>query len=153
MRVTSTDIDTTALMRTIAGRLRSRGLQHEFPNAGDGEVPAASGSAEPEARVDPLRFSLEALEAHADSARPLPLETHRAGLAGAAVVAGKRLFRRLAQPLVAESLGRQRLFNDRTLDAYAHLAAELERLRSEVAGLRTELARRDRTGARGRKGS
>jgi hypothetical protein len=110
----------------IEERLRARGLGPEAPAEAEAPGPAA--------RVDPLSFALRALEAHADSTRPLPLETHRSGV-GRAVLVAKWAFRKSCQVFINETLGRQRLFNAHVRDSYAQLAAEVVRLKAEVERL------------------
>jgi hypothetical protein len=56
------------------------------------------------------------------------------------VLWAKWLFRKLGQPLINEAFGTQRLFNAHVRDAYAELAARVERLSAEVEALRTAKA-------------
>lgn len=81
---------------------------------------------------DPATFILKMLLEHRDPTRGMPIETHRAGIAGQALVLGKWLFRSTCQPLINELLSRQRLFNGYVTDSYAQMAAELEKLRQQV---------------------
>src|SRR5512139_1420622 len=79
MKLIGKDFDGEALLKKIEARLRARGL-----------TPAHLPEPEPEGvapRVDPVAFNLEMLEEHADATRPLPLETHRAGLGRAVLLA------------------------------------------------------------------
>jgi hypothetical protein len=121
------DISGKELVTRIEGRLRARGLEPE--GARTAEVGA------PEPRVDPISFALRALEEHADSARGLPLETHRGGV-GRVVLLAKWAFRKSCQVFINETLGRQRLFNAHVRDSYAQLSAEVLRLKAEVEALK-----------------
>src|SRR5690242_6485476 len=87
-----------------------------------------------EAKVDPIAFNVEALSEHADPTRPLPLETHRAGL-GRAVLLAKWLFRAGGQVFINEALARQKRFNGHVRDSYAQLSAEVVRLRERLDAL------------------
>ncbi|MGQ0506087.1 MAG: hypothetical protein ACT4TC_12305 [Myxococcaceae bacterium] len=127
MKLIGKDFDGDALIKKLEGRLRARGL-----------LPASLPDPEPETvvqRVDPVAYNLEMLEEHADAARPLPLETHRAGL-GRAVLAAKWAFRKSCQIFLNEAFSRQKLFNGSVRDSYAQLSAEVLRLRAEVDELK-----------------
>ncbi len=126
MKLIGKDFDGGALLQKLEARLRQRGLLHT-PEAAPAPQPIAP-------RVDPVAFNLEMLEEHADSTQALPLETHRAGL-GRAVLLAKWAFRRSCQVFINEALGRQRLFNGHVRDSYAQLTAEVARLREEVERL------------------
>lgn len=126
MRLLGKDISGAALLERIEERLLARGLAFE-------PAPIRMDGVEP--RVDPLSFNLAALEEHADSTRPLPLETHRAG-AGRLVLYAKWAFRKTCQVFINEALARQRLFNGHVRDSYAQLSAEVIRLRKEVDALK-----------------
>lgn len=132
MKLLGRDISTDKVLRWVGERLKARGL------AGPGEGGAELGGVEP--RVDPLTFNLEALSRHADATRGLPLETHREGLAGRAVVLAKKAFRTGAQLFINEALGRQVVFNGYVRDSYAQLSAEVLRLRERVAELEGQAA-------------
>lgn len=127
MKLLGKDIAGQKLLQAIEGRLLARGLSspEAHPIRFDGVEP----------RVDPLAFNLSALEEHADSTRPLPLETHRSG-AGRVVLYAKWAFRKSCQLFINEALARQRLFNGHVRDSYAQLAAEVVRLKGEVEALR-----------------
>lgn len=127
MKLLGKDLSAAKLMNVVSERLAARGLSDD---GGDGW---ADEGVEP--RVDPLSFNLQALEAHADATRGLPLETHRDGLAGRAVVTAKRVFRAVGQVFINEALGRQVVFNGHVRDSYAQLSAEVQRLRARVAEL------------------
>lgn len=127
MKLLGRDIPARELIARIEERLRGRGL----PTSEAAEVPEE----DVEPRVDPLSFYLQALEEHADSARPLPLHTHRGGV-GQLVVAAKWAFRKTCQVLINETLARQRIFNGHVRDSYAQLSAEVLRLRREVEELK-----------------
>jgi hypothetical protein len=127
MRLFGRDITPEKMMTYVAERLEARGL-----SAPGGEDLAQR---EVEPAVDPLSFNLQALEANADATQGLPLETHRGGLSGRAVVLAKRAFRAAGQVFINEALGRQRVFNGHVRDSYAQLAAEVIRLRKRVAEL------------------
>ena len=129
MKLMGTDLDPAKLMAFVGERLQERGLSSSPPL---GAKLSAEGT---EPRVDPLTFNLQALEANADATQGLPLETHRDGLAGRAVVLAKKLFRRAGQIFINEALGRQRVFNGHVRDSYAQLSAELVRLRQRVMEL------------------
>ncbi|WP_244225021.1 hypothetical protein [Corallococcus sicarius] len=138
MKLLGRDIPTGALVARIEERLRARGL----PTSEPAEVP--EDGVEP--RVDPLTFSLHALEENADTTRALPLHTHRAG-AGQVVLLAKWAFRKSCQVLINETLGRQRVFNGLVRDSYAQLSAEVLRLRREVDTLRAQAARAEQAEA------
>jgi hypothetical protein len=129
MKLLGKDITPSKVMAFVGERLAARGLS--MP--GEAEL----GMEGVEARVDPLTFNLHALEQNADATQGLPLETHRDGLAGRAVVIAKRLFRGVGQVFINEALGRQRVFNGHVRDSYAQLSAEVIRLRQRVAELET----------------
>lgn len=127
MKLLGRDISSDKLLGELRSRLQARGLQtaaEQGPIRFDGLEP----------RVDPLAFNLEALSEHADPTRALPLETHRAGL-GRAVLLAKRLFRAGGQLFINETLARQKRFNGHVRDSYAQLAAEVIRLRERLDAL------------------
>jgi hypothetical protein len=127
MKLMGKDITPAKVMALVGERLAARGLS----SPGDTELTPEGV----EARVDPLSFNLRALEENADATVGLPLETHRDGVAGRAVVIAKRVFRQAGQIFINEALGRQRAFNGHVRDSYAQLAAEVIRLRQRVAEL------------------
>lgn len=126
MKLFGVDVSASGLMDVVSQRLKDRGL------ADDAQAPHAP---DVEPRVDPLSFLVQALSSHVDPTQGLPVETHRDGPVGFVVVAGKRLFRRAAQGLINETLGRQRVFNGHVRDGYAQLAAEVIALRRRVKEL------------------
>ncbi len=127
MKLFGKDVTPEKVMTYVAERLEARGLARPA----DLDVPSAGV----EPRVDPLSFTLSALEANADATRGLPLETHRDGVGGQAVLLAKRVFRAAGQIFINEALGRQRVFNGHVRDSYAQLASEVMRLRARVAEL------------------
>ncbi len=129
MKLLGRDISGRDLLEELEARLRARGL---MPPA-RAEDPRPEGV---EPRVDPLTFNLGALDAHLDPSRPLPLQTHRAGLSGKLLLLTKRVVQRGGQLLLKEALGRQRTFNGHVRDSYAQLSAEVIRLRREVEELK-----------------
>ena len=129
MKLMGKDITPAKVMAFVGERLAARGL------AGPADSDFVDEGVE--ARVDPLTFNLGALEQNADATQGLPLETHRDGLGGRAVVLAKRLFRSAGQLFINEALGRQRVFNGHVRDSYAQLAAEVIRLRQRVVELET----------------
>jgi hypothetical protein len=135
MKLLGKDISGRELVQMIERRLRARGL---LPEAGEG--PPSNGV---EPKVDPLSFNLYALEEHADPTRPMPLETHRGGLAGGAVLLAKWAFRKSCQVFINEAFARQRAFNGHVRDSYAQLSAEVMKLRSELE----HFGRRSRAGS------
>lgn len=126
MKLLGKDISGEKLVSELMSRLQSRGLQ----DPADGPI-RFDGL---EARVDPMAFNLEALSEHADPTRPLPLETHRAGL-GRAVLLAKWVFRAGGQLFINEALSRQKRFNGHVRDSYAQLSAEVIRLRERLDAL------------------
>ncbi len=127
MKLLGRDISSDKLLGEIRARLQARGLEsaaEQGPIRFDGHEP----------RVDPLAFNLEALSEHADPTRALPLETHRAGL-GRAVLLAKWLFRAGGQLFINETLARQKRFNGHVRDSYAQLSAEVIRLRERLDAL------------------
>ncbi len=132
MKLLGKDITPAKVMAFVGERLQARGLS----------IPGEDGLSESgvEARVDPLSFNLQALEANADATQGLPLETHRDGLSGRAVVIAKQLFRKAGQIFINEALGRQRVFNGHVRDSYAQMSAELIRLRRRIDELEKEAA-------------
>ena len=131
MKLLGRDIPARELLARLEERLKARGLGPSQPTGARAEDEGV------EPRVDPLSFNLAALEENADATRGLPLETHRGG-AGRAVLLAKWAFRRAGQVFINEALGRQRVFNGLVRDSYAQLAAEVLRLREEVARLKAE---------------
>jgi DNA-binding response OmpR family regulator len=132
MKLLGKDITPAKVMAFVGERLQARGL-----SVRDDDGAIANGV---EPRVDPLTFNLQALEANADATSGLPLETHREGLSGRAVVLAKRLFRKAGQVFINEALGRQTVFNGHVRDSYAQLSAEVMRLRQRVAELEQQPA-------------
>jgi hypothetical protein len=130
MKLLGRDISPDELLSWVGERLKARGLAMAEPLPADGEPGV-------EPRVDPLSFNVEALDRHADSTRALPLETHRGGVTGRAVLLAKRAFRASCQIFINEALGRQTVFNAHVRDSYAQLSAEVLRLRERVAELET----------------
>ncbi len=132
MKLLGKDITPAKVMAFVGERLQARGLA----------LPSEDGLSEDgvEARVDPLSFNLQALEANSDATQGLPLETHRDGLSGRAVVLAKQLFRKAGQLFINEALGRQRVFNGHVRDSYAQMSAEMLRLRRRVDELEKEAA-------------
>ena len=124
MKLLGKDITPAKVMAFVGERLQARGLA----------VPSEDRLSENgvEARVDPLSFNLQALEANADVTQGLPLETHRDGVSGRAVVLAKRIFRKAGQVFINEALGRQRVFNGHVRDSYAQMSAEMLRLRRRI---------------------
>jgi hypothetical protein len=127
MKLMGKDITSAKVLAFVGERLAARGLS--VSSQTELRVDGV------EARVDPLSFNLHALEDNADATKGLPLETHRDGLAGRAVVLAKRLFRTAGQIFINEALGRQTAFNGHVRDSYAQLSAEVLRLRQRVAEL------------------
>lgn len=130
MKLFGKDITPEKVMGFVAERLEARGLV----KPANLDVPLAGV----EPRVDPLSFFLSALEANADATKGLPLETHRDGLGGRAVLVAKKVFRAAGQVFINEALGRQRVFNGHVRDSYAQLASEVLRLRQRVADLEAQ---------------
>lgn len=132
MKLFGKDLTPEKVMGFVAERLEARGLV----KPANLEVPLAGV----EPRVDPLSFFLSALEANADATKGLPLETHRDGLGGRAVLMAKKAFRAAGQVFINEALGRQRVFNGHVRDSYAQLASEVLRLRQRVTELEAQQA-------------
>jgi hypothetical protein len=130
MRLFGKDVTTQKVMDRVKERLSARGL---LP-------PSEAVELDPsvEAPVDAFSFIVEAMAEHVDSTRGLPIETHRDGLSGRAVVLAKRAFRSVGQLFINEALARQVAFNAQVLDGYSQLSAEVVRLREQVAQLERE---------------
>ncbi len=126
MKLMGKDITGEKLLEELRSRLQQRGL--EGPTGG----PIRFDGLEP--RVDPIAFNVEALSEHADPTRPLPIETHRAGL-GRAVLLAKKLFRAGGQIFINEAFARQKRFNGHVRDSYAQLSAEVKTLRERLDAL------------------
>ena len=133
MRLMGRDISTQNVLAAVSERLLSRGLSG-LPDAGE-VTPEGI-----EARIDPLSFYVNALAEHADATRALPIETHRDGLSGRAVVLAKTAFRRVGQIFINEAMARQVVFNGHARDSYAQLSAEVLTLRRRIAQLEQALA-------------
>lgn len=133
MRLMGRDISTQNVLAAVSERLLSRGLSG-LPDAGE-VTPEGI-----EARIDPLSFYVNALAEHADATRALPIETHRDGLSGRAVVLAKTAFRRVGQIFINEAMARQVVFNGHARDSYAQLSAEVLALRKRIAQLEQALA-------------
>lgn len=131
MKLLGKEISATKVLSAVQERLAARGLLESASEA----VP--HGGVEP--RVDPLSFLVEAMTQNADAARGLPIETHRGGTLGRAVVWGKKLFRRASQGFINEALGRQTVFNHHVRDGYAQVSAEVIKLRKQVQELERAL--------------
>jgi hypothetical protein len=127
-----TGVGLEGLAERIESRLRAEGVPVDA---------AASERPSVEPRVDPRAHALDALAANADPTEGLPLQTHRAGLQGAAVLAAKRAFRVAARPILRRLLARQAAFNSEAREAYALLSGELEALRTELKALEADAAR------------
>lgn len=139
MKLLGKDISPESLLGYVEGRLKARGLDERA------QSPIRFEGLEPP--VDPTAFALEALAEHADATVGLPLETHREGFSGAAVLLAKRAFRAAGQVFINEALARQKRFNGHVRDGYAQLAAEVVRLRLEVEALREAKAAVSEQGA------
>lgn len=139
MKLLGRDFSADAVMSFVQQRLEARGL------SAPGGQPAEPGV---EPRVDPLSFNLQALTEHAEATRGLPIESHRDGLAGRAVVLAKQAFRAAGQVFINEALGRQSVFNGHVRDSYAQLAAEVLRLRARTEALEAELEKARRSARR-----
>lgn len=134
MKILGREVEAAGLFEKVTEELRARGI---VPPSELDHGPVGNPPIEP--RVDPIRHHLEGLEQNSDPTQGLPLHTHRTG-AGRAVLWAKWLFRRVGQPLINEALGRQRLFNAHARDAYAELAARVERLAADVEALQEKKA-------------
>lgn len=134
MKLLGKDISAAKVMALVEERLAARGLSAPRPTDLTPEGV--------EARVDPLSFNLSAMEDNSDATRGLPLETHRDGVSGRAVMLAKQVFRRVGQVFINEALGRQVVFNGHVRDSYAQLSAEVLRLRQRVAELEAQKATR-----------
>lgn len=135
MKLLGRDISTQSVLAAVSERLFARGLTG-MPDAGEVTSEGVEG------RVDPLSFFVNALGEHADSTRGLPLETHRNGVSGRAVILAKRAFRRVGQLFINEALGRQVAFNGHVRDSYAQLSKEVLTLRLRLAQMEHTLAAR-----------
>ena len=136
MKLMGRDISTQNVLAVVSERLLQRGLSG-LPHSGE-VTPEGI-----EARVDPLSFYVNALAEHTDATRGLPLETHRDGLSGRAVVMAKTAFRRIGQIFINEALARQVVFNGHARDSYAQLSSEVLTLRKRIAQLEQALAAKD----------
>jgi len=133
MKLLGKDISAAKLMNVVSERLAARGLSTRLDEQWlDEQV---------EQRVDPLSFNLQALEENSDATRGVPLETHRDGLSGRAVLLAKRVFRVAGQIFINEALSRQVVFNGHVRDSYAQLSAEVLRLRARIEELEAPVAK------------
>ncbi len=133
MKLFGKDVTAKKLLDVVKERLSARGLLPPSEDAGlDSDV---------EAPVEAFAFAVESMSEHVDTTRGLPIETHRDGLQGRAVVLAKQTFRKVGQLFINEALARQVVFNGHVLDGYSQLSAEVIRLRSRVAELESELER------------
>lgn len=133
MKLFGKDVTAKKLLDVVKERLSARGLLPPSEDAGlDHDV---------EAPVEAFAFAVESMTEHVDTTRGLPIETHRDGLQGRAVVLAKQTFRKVGQLFINEALARQVVFNGHVLDGYSQLSAEVMRLRSRVAELESELER------------
>ncbi len=133
MRLLGKDISTQNVLTAVSERLFARGLRG-MPAADEVTAEGVEG------RVDPLSFYVSALGEHADATSGLPLETHRDGVAGHAVVLAKKAFRRVGQIFINEALGRQVVFNGHVRDSYAQLSSEVISLRERLEQLQHTMA-------------
>lgn len=133
MKLFGKDVTTKKLLDVVKERLGARGLLPPSEDAGLDE-----GT---EAPVEAFAFAVESMSEHVDATQGLPIETHRDGVAGQAVVLAKQAFRRVGQIFINEALARQVVFNGHLLDGYSQLTAEVVRLRSKVAALEAQLAK------------
>ncbi len=136
MKLMGRDISTNSVLAAVNERLLARGL-----TGVPGETEVTSEGVE--ARVDPMSFFVSALGDHANSARGLPLETHRGGAVGRAVRLAKRLFRSAGQIFINEALSRQVVFNGHVRDSYAQISAEVLRIKAQMAALEQQLAAKE----------
>lgn len=133
MKLFGKDVTAKKLLDVVKERLSARGLLPPSEDAGlDRDV---------EAPVEAFAFAVESMSEHVDTTRGLPIETHRDGLQGRAVVLAKQTFRKVGQLFINEALARQVVFNGHVLDGYSQLSAEVMRLRARVAELESELER------------
>ncbi len=133
MKLFGKDVTAKKLLDVVKERLSARGLLPPSEDAGlDHDV---------EAPVEAFAFAVESMTEHVDTTRGLPIETHRDGLQGRAVVLAKQTFRKVGQLFINEALARQVVFNGHVLDGYSQLSAEVMRLRARVAELESELER------------
>ena len=128
MKLLGRDFSPEALLTTLEANLVRRGLVDPK------DATVRFEGLEP--RVDPAAFNVEALTEHADPTVALPLETHRGGVTGRAVVLLKWGFRKGFQMFINEAFGRQRVFNGHVRDAYAQLSSEVNRLHEEIERLK-----------------
>ncbi|MBL8935401.1 MAG: hypothetical protein JNM69_12675 [Archangium sp.] len=133
MKLFGKNVTAKKLLDVVKERLSARGLLPPSEDAGlEHDV---------EAPVEAFAFAVESMSEHVDTTRGLPIETHRDGLQGRAVVLAKQTFRKVGQLFINEALARQVVFNGHVLDGYSQLSAEVMRLRSRVAELESELER------------
>ncbi len=132
MKLFGKDVTTRKLIEVVKDRLSARGLAMPSEDAGleEGQEPP----------VDAFAFAIDAMGEHVDATRGLPIETHRDGLSGRAVVLAKQLFRSAGQLFINETLARQVSFNAHVRDGFAQLSAEVIRLRDRVGVLEEQLA-------------
>lgn len=133
MKVLGKDVTAQKLLDVAKERLAARGLLPPSEAVDDGEMAV-------EPPVEPFAFAVEMMSQYVDSTVGLPIETHRAGFSGRAVVIAKQVFRKAGQLFINEALGRQVAFNGQVLDGYASLSAEVVRLRARIAELEAERA-------------
>lgn len=134
MKLMGKDITAAKLLEVAKERLQGRGLLPPSEETGFEERDV-------EAPIEPFSFAVDAMSEHVDATRGLPIETHRDGLQGRAVVLVKRTFRALGQVFINEALARQVAFNGLALDGFSQLSAEVVRLRKKVEELEAARAR------------
>ena len=135
VRLLGRDISTQNVLDAVSERLFARGLTG-MPDSDEVTPDGVEG------RVDPLSFYLGAMGEHADATQRLPLETHRDGPSGRAVVLAKTAFRTVGQLFINEALGRQVVFNGHVRDSYAQLSSEVITLRKRIAQLELAFAKK-----------
>ena len=88
-----------------------------------------------------LQQALEQLASLRDAAAGLPISSHRPGI-GRLIVSGKKLVRRMTQPMVNEVLRKQSGFNEETLVILRTVILDLKSLQDGALAAQVDIEER-----------